>query len=78
VETSVEHIRTRVSAVSGLPLARLGDEMKIRDLALDSFAIVELLVDLQEEFKIRLGQEDVAKITTVGDLVSIVAARTAA
>jgi acyl carrier protein len=68
-------IRGRISTVSGIPLARLANDAKIGDLRLDSFSIVEMLVELQEEFKVRLDQQDVATVETIGDVIALVKSR---
>ena len=41
----------------------------IEDLSADSLDTVELVMALEEEFKIEIPDEDAEKIVTVGDLV---------
>jgi acyl carrier protein len=44
-------------------------------LTSSSFRIVELVIELQEEFGVSFGQEDMNGVDTVGDLVGLVTAR---
>jgi acyl carrier protein len=44
-------------------------------LTSSSFRIVELVIELQEEFGVSFGQEDMNGVDTVGDLVGLVASR---
>ena len=48
------------------------------ELITDSFVLVELVIDLQEEFGVRFEQDDVQRIRTVADLADLVAVRSAA
>ena len=49
----------------------------MRDLQLDSLGLTVLAVELENRFRIRLSMEDSVGVTTVGDLMRLVAARTA-
>jgi acyl carrier protein len=51
------------------------DEL-IADLQLDSLGLTILAVGLEDRFQVRLTQEDSAKVSTVEDLVLLVAGRT--
>ncbi|HEV8323662.1 MAG TPA: acyl carrier protein [Myxococcota bacterium] len=42
------------------------------DLGADSLAIVELVMELEEEFKIEISDEEAEKITTVKDAVEFI------
>ncbi len=44
------------------------------DLGADSLAIVELVMELEEEFKIEISDEEAEKITTVKDAVEFIRA----
>lgn len=44
-------------------------------LASSSFRVVELVLELQEEFEVAFGQEDMNGVETVGDLVGLVVSR---
>ena len=44
----------------------------IDDLKADSLAVVELVLALEQEFKITIPEEDTEKIKTVGDAVTYI------
>lgn len=44
----------------------------IDDLKADSLAVVELVLALEQEFKINIPEEDTEKIKTVGDAVEYI------
>ena len=46
-----------------------------RDLQLDSLGLTVLAVELENRFRIRLSMEDSVGVTTVGDLMHLVATR---
>jgi acyl carrier protein len=74
--TTVEAIKARISATLQIPVAKLRDDARVTDIVTESFAIVEMVIDLQEEFGIRLGQEDLKAIETIGALTSLIQERT--
>jgi acyl carrier protein len=47
-------------------------DTKIDDLGLDSLEFLSLVVDLDEEFGVSLGAQNVARCTTLSDLISLV------
>ncbi|MPN18545.1 Acyl carrier protein [bioreactor metagenome] len=51
------------------------DANLIEDLKADSLDVVELIMDLEQEFNIEVPDEDLSKIVTVGDVVKYVTAR---
>jgi acyl carrier protein len=55
-----------------LPPGSVRPDDRLADLVPSSFSLVELLIELQEEHGIRLGQDDVRGLVTVGDLVALV------
>jgi acyl carrier protein len=46
------------------------------DLGADSLAIVELVLALEEKFEVKIPDDEVDKIKTVGDAVSYIKTRT--
>jgi len=44
-------------------------------LTSSSFRVVELVIELQEEFGVSFGQEDMNGVETVGDLVALIVSR---
>lgn len=41
------------------------------DLGIDSLAAVELSLELETEFDVRIGDEELAKLVTVADIVNL-------
>jgi len=71
-------VRHRIAETLQLPLAKLTDDRLLTDVVAESFAMVEMVIDLQEEFGIRLDQAELKQLKTVADLTALVAAKTAA
>ncbi len=46
----------------------------LADLGIDSPKGLQLLMDLEEQFKVEIGDEDAAKMVTVNDLVTFISA----
>jgi len=63
------------SAEERIPLSR--DVHIVRDLDLDSLKRIELVIRIENEFRVRLEPEDEEEITTLGDLVDVVRRRRA-
>lgn len=68
-------IKNRISDTLQIPLAKLADERLLADVVTESFAMVEVVIDLQEEFGVRLDQGELKKLKTVADLTGLVAAK---
>ena len=62
--------REVIARVSGLPLSRMTDDCPISEIAPDSFAMVELLLALQEECGLELSVpgDAVAEMRTLREL----------
>ncbi|MBM4035196.1 MAG: acyl carrier protein [Planctomycetes bacterium] len=56
-----------------IPAEKIRPEADLRhDLGLDSFAAVELGFAIEEEFAIKVTDEEMASVKTIGDLVEAV------
>ncbi len=79
MNTTLSTKAQRVKQALGQSLARkpeeLADEILLKNLVAESFALIETVIDLQEELGIRLLQEDLRDVETVGDLVRVCAER---
>ncbi len=51
------------------------DSRLIEDLKADSLDVVELIMDLEQEFGIEIPDEELPKVRTVGDIVSYAESR---
>ena len=58
--------------VSGKTLTNLTNETVINKLGLDSVAVMELVSYFEEKLAIRMPDEDIATIQTLGDLAKLV------
>ncbi|MFC5031404.1 4'-phosphopantetheinyl transferase superfamily protein [Streptomyces sp. DSM 41987] len=70
-----EDVAHRISATLSVPVDTLTPETNLRDLAADSFLLVEMAVDLQEEFDALFTQADLREVTTLGQLAGLVGAQ---
>lgn len=53
----------------------LSDDVVLTDLVAESFALIETVIRLQEDLGIRLVQDDLRGVISVGDLVGVCAER---
>lgn len=75
-EMDVRPADSAVSSEDGrVPLRR--DLHLVRDLDLDSLKRIELVIRIENEFRVRLEPEDEGEITTLGDLVDVIRRRSA-
>ena len=66
-------IKQHISTITGLSAGEIADSASyIDDLGLDSLSILELTVDLEYTFNIKLPIEQLPEIRTVDDAVRIV------
>jgi len=67
-----EKIKNRIAGVLNISLDKFNDDTTLKDLVSDSFLLVEMAIELQEDFKVRFTQEDLKMIVTIGDLISLI------
>lgn len=51
------------------------DEKIIDDLGADSIAVMEIVMELEEDFDVEVPTEDILELLTVGDIVKYVEAK---
>jgi len=68
-------IKERIARSLHVSRTKLVDSALVSDVVTESFAVVEMVIDLQEEFGIRLGQEDLKTLKTIGDLTALIVER---
>jgi len=62
-------VRAKIAAFLKVPRERLEDAATLTDLVHEAFLLIQLVIELQEEFNARLVQEDLKDVKTVQDLV---------
>jgi acyl carrier protein len=67
----------RIAAKLGVPVRRVQPDVPLAELVDDSFALVELAVELQETYQVRLDGPDLGRVRTVGQLVALIRDRSA-
>jgi len=58
----------RMALFLGQPTEEFRDEALLTDLVTDSFVLVEMVIELQEELGVQFGHEELRNVKTVGDL----------
>ncbi len=72
---SADDVLGRVAEVLGVPRARVRPEVVLTDLVSDSYRLVEMAMELQDDYDVIFSQADLAEVTTVGDLAHLVRSR---
>ena len=66
-------IQTSVNRITGIAPADIHDVSTFReDLGLDSLSALEVMVDIEYAFKIRVPEERLESVKTVGDTIRVV------
>jgi len=66
-------VNQTVAAIAGVDASRINSQMElIMDLNLDSLALFEIVIDLEEYFGLRISDEDVDRIKTLDDIVQFI------
>ena len=74
-EEVLERIRAHLAAELEIEPARIADDTRFKeDLEADSFDLLELTVELEDTYGIRIPDEEAARILTVGQAADFVAA----
>jgi acyl carrier protein len=77
-EEVLERIREHLATALEIDPARIDEGTRFKeDLEADSLDLVELLVELEDRYGIRIPDEQAAKILTVGQAADFVAAHAA-
>ena len=75
-EEVFERIREHLATELEVDPERIGDSTRFReDLEADSLDLVELVVELEDSYGIRIPPDEAAKILTVGQAADFVAAQ---
>ena len=58
-----------------VPMERIGADAELGSFAVDSFTLIEFLIDLQERHRVRVVAEDLRGLRTVRDLALLLQQR---
>jgi len=64
-------VADRIAEVLRVPVSSLTPQTTLKDLAADSFMLVEMIVDLQEEFDATFVQAQLREVSCLADLVGL-------
>jgi len=70
-----EEIFARMADVLGLAESRLRADVLLTDLVSDSYRLVEMAIELQDDYDVIFSQSDLSTVSTVGDLAELVRSR---
>lgn len=73
--TNQQHVSATIAEILGIDAATIDPGAPLFSLVNSSFRIVELVIELQEEYGVRFGQDDMNRVATVGDLLDLVVER---
>lgn len=74
---TADDVRLRIAEILRVREARVGPDAVLTDLVAESFRLVEMAIELQEDYDVLLGQADLRDLRTVGDLAELVRSRIA-
>ena len=69
---TIKEVKSRIADVLNIPIDRVSEETNLKDLVSDSFLLVEIAIELQEDFQVRFSQEDLKVVHTVQDLIALI------
>jgi acyl carrier protein len=62
---TLERVRSLLAAYLKIPADSIGEDSKLDDLGLDSLGALELVFEIEEEFKIKVPDEKIPEFRTV-------------
>lgn len=72
-----DEVRVTICRILDCDPCSVPDDSLLMDLVNSSFQLVELIIELEEEYRVRFGQEDMEAVATLGQLRDLVTARAA-
>jgi len=68
-------VKEKIASFLKQPISRLQDDALLTNLVVESFILVEMIIELQDVFEVRLVQEDMKNVKTVGALTDLFVSR---
>ncbi len=68
-------VKEKIANFLKQPISRLQDDALLTNLVVESFILVEMIIELQDTFGIRLVQEDMKDVKNVGQLTELFVSR---
>lgn len=72
MKTTTSEIRNKVAGLSGIPASYWEADQPLSDILLDSFAIIDLSIAIQQEYAIIFNQSELAELVTAEDLFQLI------
>jgi acyl carrier protein len=70
---TLEKVQELIAKQLNIPVDTVtADKEIVKDLGADSLDVVELLMNLEEEYSVSIPDEEAIKIKTVGDIVTAI------
>ena len=74
LEQIVTEVKSAVAKVSGIPVTSIADSASYRDdLGLDSLSILEIAVEAEYAFGIKLDEDELSSVKTIRETAELVA-----
>ncbi len=70
-----QDIKAKIAELLKVSAERVEGEAILKELVTDSFLLVEMVIELQEVFGIRLVQDDLRDVHTVAELTTLFLSR---
>ena len=70
-----DQVVSRIAEVLGVPKGRVQPDAALADLVSESYSLVEMAIELQDDYDVIFTQADLSAVSTVGDLVELVRSR---
>ena len=66
-----EAVKRHMALLIRQPVERIDDAARLTDLVAESLLLVEMVIEMQEQLGVRLVQEDLKDVQTVGELTRL-------
>ena len=72
---TTDEIVRHIAGTLGVPESRVQPDVALADLVSDSYRLVEMAIELQDDYDVIFTQADLSAVSTVGDLAELVRSR---